>query len=266
MTMPVSGSFADTDRADTFGRGKVPVVEAVGKGSRRSATPRISVVMPVLNEQTVIRASLERLTELQDWVCEVVVVDGGSMDATREIAAGFAIARLIHAERGRARQMNAGADVVTGDVLLFLHADTLLPRAAVEELAQAMQSGAEWGRFAVRFDRQPGRSERLLAMVAKMMNLRSCLTAVATGDQGLFFRRAFYQRIGGFPDIALMEDIAISKIARKQARIRCLKTPLTTSARRWRERGVWRTILLMWWMRLAYFFGVSPASLNRWYR
>jgi len=186
----------------------------------------------------------------------VIVVDGGSADATREIAAALAD-RLLSAARGRARQMNAGAATATGDILLFLHADTRLPPEADALVARAASTRL-WGRFDVRIE---GRSP-LLAMVAFLMNWRSRLTGIATGDQGIFVRRAAFQ---GFPDLPLMEDIAFSKSMKRRGPPACLDAKLVTSGRRWERRGVLRTILLMWGLRLAFFGGASPDALARWY-
>jgi len=214
---------------------------------------KLSVVVPVLNEAAGIRAALEALAPLRSRGHEVIVVDGGSSDRTPELAAGLCD-RVLSAPRGRAAQMNAGARAATGDVLVFLHADTRLPPGA----DQLVPNGSMWGRFDVEIDgRHP-----LLKVVACAMNLRSRLTGIATGDQAMFVRRDSFP---GFPEIALMEDIALSRILKKSGRPACLRERAVTSGRRWESRGVLRTIFLMWRLRLLYFLGVSPERLARRY-
>jgi rSAM/selenodomain-associated transferase 2 len=212
---------------------------------------RLSIVMPVLNEAATIRCALEALR-----AHDVIVVDGGSTDGTPEIAAGLC-ARLVHASRGRAAQMNAGAAAARGDALLFLHADTRLPPDAAAAVRSALETHL-WGRFDVQIE---GR-HRLLRVVACAMNLRSRLTGIATGDQAIFVRR---EAFSGFPEIALMEDIAFSRAMKRRGRPACLRETVVTSGRRWESRGVLRTILLMWRLRLAYFFGARPENLARIY-
>ena len=182
----------------------------------------------------------------------MIVVDGGSEDATRELAAGLCD-RMVAAPRGRAVQMNAGAREATGDVLLFLHADTRLPSNA-DDLVQ----GFLWGRFDVQIEgRHP-----LLPVVAWSMNLRSRLTGIATGDQAIFVRREAFP---GFPELPLMEDVAFSRAMKRHARPACLRERVTTSGRRWESRGVLRTVLLMWRIRFLYALGADPRSLARLY-
>jgi rSAM/selenodomain-associated transferase 2 len=215
---------------------------------------RLSVVVPALNEAAGIRAALEALAPLRARGHEVIVVDGGSRDDTVRIAQGLAD-RIIHAPRGRATQMNAGARAATGDFLVFLHADTRLPAGAAEMIRNAPL----WGRFDVEIEgRHP-----LLKVVACAMNLRSRITGIATGDQAIFVRRAAF---AGFPEIALMEDVAFCKAMRQRAPPACLRAKVVTSGRRWESRGVLRTIFLMWRLRLAYFLGADPARLARIYR
>ena len=214
---------------------------------------RLSVVVPALNEASGIRAALEALAPLRARGHEVIVVDGGSSDGTAEVAAGLCD-RVVHASRGRAWQMNAGARAATGDMLLFLHADTRLPPGAEFLVFEA----SIWGRFDVRIEgRHP-----LLKVVAWAMNLRSRLSGIATGDQAIFVRRAAFP---GFPEIALMEDVAFSAMMKRRARPACLRAKVLTSGRRWESRGVLRTILLMWRLRLMYFFGARPDELARRY-
>ena len=212
----------------------------------------LSIIVPTLNEAGGIATALTRLEPLSRHGAEVIVADGGSPDGTVELARPLAD-KVVLAPRGRASQMNAGAAVATGDVLLFLHADTVLPEGA-NALIPVDQA---WGRFDVRIEgRHP-----LLRLVAVMMNLRSRLTGMCTGDQAIFVRRALFAEIGGYPDIPLMEDIALSKILRRRARPVCLAQPVTTSGRRWETRGVMRTILLMWRLRFDYWRGVDPREL-----
>jgi rSAM/selenodomain-associated transferase 2 len=221
---------------------------------------KLSIVMPVLDEVAEIEAALAALAPYRARGVEVIVVDGGSSDGTPERARVLA-ARVIAAPRGRALQMNAGAAVATGDVLLFLHTDTQLPENADGLLLDGLaRSGRAWGRFDVRFE-----SGGLLRVVAIMMNLRSRLTGIATGDQALFVTRAAFDNVGGFPPIALMEDVALSVRLKRFGRPCALRARVTTSARRWRAHGTLRTVLLMWRLRLRFFFGADPAKLARAY-
>ena len=191
----------------------------------------------------------------------MIVVDGGSRDATIQRARPRAD-RVILAPRGRALQMNAGAEKASGNVLLFLHADTRLPADADHVLLSELErSGRVWGRFDVKIE---GRSP-LLIVVAWLMNIRSRLTGIATGDQAIFVRRAAFQAAGGFPAIPLMEDIALCKRLKRVSRPLCLREFVVTSARRWESNGVITTILLMWRLRLAFFFGADPKDLARRY-
>ncbi len=220
---------------------------------------RFSIIVPTLDEA----ARLDQaLGELEGGIegfsdCEIIVCDGGSRDQTADIARRHPV-QLLQTGRGRARQMNAGAERALGEWLVFLHADTRLPA----DWMQAIEScAAQWGRFDVRLSgRHP-----LLRLVEFMMNLRSRLSGIATGDQVLFFRRDFFFRLGGYPDIPLMEDIAICKQARRQAPPACLHQRVVTSSRRWEKQGILRTILLMWGLRLVYWLGADPQRLHRIY-
>lgn len=222
----------------------------------------LSVIVPALDEGVGIAAALEALAPVRDDGGEVIVVDGGSRDDTVARAQPLAD-RVVTAGRGRARQMNVGAAVARGDVLWFVHADTIADADAGMRLRAAFaDSGREWGRFGVRLsDQRP-----LLRLVAWSMNLRSCLTGIATGDQGMFVRRTAFDAVGGFPEIPLMEDIALSRVLRRRGRPLCLYVGLTTSARRWLDGGILRTILLMWHLRFAYWRGADPEDLARRYR
>jgi rSAM/selenodomain-associated transferase 2 len=222
---------------------------------------KLSIIIPVLDEGDGIAAALDALAHLRAVGIEVIVVDGGSRDATVE-RAQLRADRVVLATRGRALQMNAGAERASGDVLLFLHADTRLPAEADRVVLNGLdQSRRVWGRFDVKID---GRS-RLLPVVAWLMGLRSRLTGIATGDQAIFLRRDAFQAVGGFPAIALMEDIAICKRLKRLGRPLCLRVCVTTSGRRWEKNGVLSTILLMWRLRFAYFLGADPKQLARQY-
>lgn len=223
-------------------------------------TPALSIIIPVLNEADGIVPVLERLQDFRRQGTEVIVVDGGSSDGTAERASSLAD-DVTSSRRGRGRQMNAGAARATGDVFLFLHADTLLPSSALSLIIEAVNNGACWGRFDVHIEG----SISGLGMVAFMMNWRSRLTGIATGDQAIFVTRQAFQRHGGFPAIPLMEDIVFSGWMRAEARPACLKAKVTTSGRRWEKHGLLRTILTMWWLRLRFFLGASPTDLAREY-
>jgi rSAM/selenodomain-associated transferase 2 len=219
----------------------------------------LTIVIPVLDEAAIIVAALAALKPLRARGAEIIVVDGGSRDGTARLAEPLAD-RVVAAARGRGATMNAGAALGTGDALVFLHADTTLPGNADGLIADALARRA-WGRFDLRIaGRHP-----LLAVVARMINLRSRLTGVATGDQAIFVTREAFLAVGGFPDLPLMEDIAISRRLKRLCRPFCIGTPAVTSGRRWERNGVWRTIVLMWRLRLAYYLGVEPAVLARLY-
>lgn len=224
---------------------------------------KLSIVIPTLNEEEALPETLAALARIPPGIGEVIVVDGGSTDATIDMAR-VAGARVISAVPGRASQMNAGARVATGDVLLFLHADTIPPVVKLPLVAAWLaRSGRVWGRFDVRI---AGRS-RSLAVVAKLINLRSRLSGIATGDQAIFMSRLAYDGVGGFPDQPLMEDVEMSiRLKRMFGRPLCLQRCVTTSGRRWDGRGPLRTIVLMWRLRLAYWIGVAPHELARVYR
>jgi rSAM/selenodomain-associated transferase 2 len=223
--------------------------------------PTLSIIVPALDEAAGIAAALTALAPLRRRDCEVIVVDGGSRDGTADLARPLAD-RVVTAPRGRATQMNAGAAIAQADVLLFLHADTRLPADADRRVRDGLaRSGRAWGRFDVRIE---GR-HRLLAVIAGAMNLRSRLTGIATGDQAMFMTRAAFAAAGGFPDIALMEDVAFSARLKALGRPLCLRERVVTSGRRWESRGVIATIALMWRLRLAYYFGAKPAALAKQY-
>ncbi len=221
---------------------------------------RLSIIIPTLNESAHIGGLLADLAPTRQAGHEVILVDGGSADGPVEGASRL-VDRSLRAPRGRASQMNAGASAATGEVLWFLHADSRLTPEAPAALIAACQAGTAWGRFDVLLSGRP----RVLRLVERLMNLRSRLSGIATGDQGIFVARAAFERAGGFPDIPLMEDIALSKALRRQARPACLRVRIVTSSRRWEEQGVVRTVLLMWRLRLAYAMGADPHRLARLY-
>jgi rSAM/selenodomain-associated transferase 2 len=218
---------------------------------------KLSIVIPCLNEAQGIDACLRGLTPLRRRGHEVIVVDGGSDDGTPGLARAHCD-RLLAARRGRAAQMNAGARLAGGDALLFLHADSRLPERADTLILDSMKTHS-WGRFDVTIDG----THPLLTVVSCAMNLRSRLTGIATGDQAIFVRRDAFD---GFPEIALMEDIAFCKAMKRRGAPACLRERVITSGRRWERRGVLRTIVLMWWLRLRYFLGAHPDQLARLYR
>ncbi len=219
----------------------------------------ISVIVPVLNEDKSIAATLQALAPLQPY--ETIVVDGGSHDRTSEIAAEFGV-KIISAERGRARQMNRGAQEASGEVFLFLHADTRLPTTAFADIAGALGDPRYvGGRFDVALDG----SHWILPLVARLISYRSRVSKVGTGDQALFVRCEVFQRMGGFPDIPLMEDIALCRSLKRLGEVACLRSRVVTSARRWEADGVWRTIFRMWTLKLLYLSGVSPTRLKQFY-
>ncbi len=218
--------------------------------------PFLSVIIPVLNEAAGIRWQLEALQFLRSKGATVIVVDGGSEDSTAE-QAGPLVDLVTHSPRGRAVQMNAGAFSSSSEVLLFLHADTALPCSAFERIYEVISSGALWGRFDVRIDGE----HPLLRIVERMMNWRSRLSGIATGDQAIFVRREVFERMGGYPELPLMEDIVLSKKLKRIAPPACLRERVVTSGRRWERHGVLRTILLMWRVRAGFFFGTDPDKL-----
>ncbi|MFG6177027.1 TIGR04283 family arsenosugar biosynthesis glycosyltransferase [Halomonas sp. THAF12] len=226
-----------------------------------STSPALAIIVPTLNEALTIEANLRALAPLIARGVEVIVVDGGSQDATRRLAAPLA-SRLAVGERGRAHQMNAGARLTRARALLFLHADTRLPEGADNLVAEALADRHRWGRFDVRLSgRHP-----MLAVIASAMNLRSRLTGIATGDQALFMTRAAYEAVGGFPNQPLMEDIEISRRLKRQSPPACLHARVTSSGRRWETHGVWRTVRLMWRLRWDYWRGTPVARLAKAYR
>ncbi len=223
------------------------------------AAMKVSVIVPVLNEEKSLGATLRALLALRPY--EIIVVDGGSTDRTADICRGLGI-EIAPAARGRARQMNFGAAQARGEALLFLHADTRLPASALGDIAAALADPrCAGGRFDIELDG----NHWMLRIIATLINRRSRATGVATGDQAIFVRREIFERLGGFQDIPLMEDIAFCRALKRAGRIACLRSRAVTSARRWESDGVWRTIFKMWILKAGYLAGVSPARLKKFY-
>jgi rSAM/selenodomain-associated transferase 2 len=222
---------------------------------------RLSIVIPVLDEARHVAILLPELVTACPGA-EVVVVDGGSADGSPALAARIAGVRVVTSDRGRARQMNAGAAAASGDALLFLHADTRLPPGAAEAVLAALADPAvAYGRFDVRFDsRRPA-----FRLIAGLMNARSRLTGICTGDQAIFVRRATFAALRGYADIALMEDVELTRRLKRAGRLAALRLRVTTSGRKWEREGVARTVVLMWALRFLYAVGVQPDRLHRWY-
>ncbi len=222
---------------------------------------KLSIIVPVLNEAEGITRTLSALQPFRLKGHEVIVVDGGSDDATAQRSQGFAD-QVIRSPRGRSRQMNAGARVAGGDVFLFLHGDSQLPDQADMLIAEHLgREGKDWGHFDVMLSG----NHPLLRLTELLMNWRSRISGIATGDQAMFVRRSLFEKLGGFPEIDLMEDIALSKRLKRWGPPLCLKDTVKTSSRRWEKNGVLRTVFLMWRLRLFYFLGSNPERLARIY-
>jgi rSAM/selenodomain-associated transferase 2 len=238
-------------------------------GREKSDGQRLSVIIPVLNEERSLGRILSAFKSWERTTSEIIVVDGGSTDGTLDIARDYPCT-VISAAKGRASQMNAGADYAAGEILLFLHADTTLPVAAAQLIEEALHrevenskglKEADWGWFDVRLD-----GDRFAFRVIEwFMTARARLTRVCTGDQALFVRRALFEAVGRFPELPLMEDVALSKTLRRAARAKPIAKRVITSSRRWQTQGVVRTVLLMWELRLRYFLGESPQALHKRY-
>jgi len=220
----------------------------------------LSIIVPVLNEAAGLTQLAIHLAPFSQAGAQVLLVDGGSDDSTPELAqhAGF---QVIRSERGRAQQMNAGATHAQSNTLVFLHADTRLPKDALALISKGLMETHGWGRFDVHIAGRPA----MLRVVAGMMNWRSRFTGIATGDQAMFMTREAFEAVGGFPVQPLMEDIEMSRRLRALSSPVCLRERVVTSGRRWETRGVWTTIVLMWRLRWAYWRGVAPAVLAQAY-
>jgi rSAM/selenodomain-associated transferase 2 len=233
---------------------------STGESSSAGAR-RLSIVMPVLDEGSQILAALAALMPLRERGVEIIIVDGGSTDATVGEARSFGDL-VTAAPRGRASQMNAGARLAMGEVLLFLHCDARLPDDADRIVLESLErSGRHWGRFDIELAGRPF----LLRLVAFMMNQRSRFTGIATGDQAIFVRSEAFLRVGLYPDIPLMEDIALSKGLKRLGPPVALRERVVASGRRFEAKGVWRLIFLMWALRLAYWLGADPKELAQRY-
>ncbi len=223
---------------------------------------RISIVIPVLNEAEVLAAHLQKLQTIRTQDHEVIVVDGGSKDDSQCLAEPQ-VDHLLVSTRGRALQMNKGAEVASGDVLLFLHVDTILPNDGIAAIIDRIKPGQEvWGRFDVCLSG----NRRFFRVIETMMNWRSRISGIATGDQAIFITRHLFQRMQGFADIPLMEDVELCRRLKKIQSPVCLSQRVITSSRRWELGGVFKTIWLMWRLRLAYWLGADPSTLARQYR
>ena len=221
---------------------------------------KLSIIIPVYNEVDHIVAALRRLQNYRLQGHEVIVVDGGSRDNTFDCAVGL-VDKLLMSKPGRAMQMNIGAEQATGDVLVFLHADTELPHLANKLIIDVMKNKHQWGRFNVQLSGQ----HVLFRVIENMMNWRSCLTGIATGDQVIFVQRAVFGQVGSYPEIKLMEDIELSKRLKSFGKPACIKSRVITSSRKWEKNGIVKTVLLMWRLRLLHFFGVSADKLHAQY-
>lgn len=220
---------------------------------------RVTVIIPALDEEKTIASTVESVKSLGPD--EVIVVDGGSTDRTGELSERVG-ATVLSSPRGRARQMNRGAQEASGDIFLFLHADTRLPPPALDDVRSALADPEFVGG---RFDVELDGDRWILRVVGTMINLRSRLTKVATGDQAIFVRRRIFKEIGGFPDIPLMEDIVFCRALKRKGKVACLRSRVITSARRWEAEGVWRTVFKMWTLKLLFLAGISPLRLKRFY-
>jgi len=237
------------------------VIPEPSTSARAHNPPTLSFIVPVLNEAASIARFLESLRASCQHCCEIIVVDGGSDDATPALAARLCD-RVVVSRKGRAIQMNAGAQQASAAIFCFLHADSSLPRHADHAIRAALANKVRnWGHFDVRLSG----NHPLLRIVERLMNWRSRLTGITTGDQALFVTREAFEAVGGFPEIALMEDIAMSRKLKSNSPPACLSQRLVTSSRRWERNGVLRTIFLMWKLRLLYFLGTDPARLAQRY-
>lgn len=218
---------------------------------------KISIIIPALNEARALRQNLPKLQTYRDRGHEIILVDGGSHDQSLAVARPM-VDRFIQTVKGRAHQMNEGAEVANNEVLLFLHADTGLPDLADELILKALDSTQHgWGRFNVKFSNE----KFIFKVISVAMNIRSAMSGIATGDQAIFVNKLLFEDVGLFDRIPLMEDVALSKKLLKYSRPSCLQETVRTSSRRWEKNGIYRTIFLMWRLRLAYFLGARPEKL-----
>ena len=225
------------------------------------------MIIPALDEEASIARVIRSCREAGP--CEVVVVDGGSRDRTVEIARGEADA-VIAAPRGRAAQMNAGAAVARGEVLLFLHADTLLPGRSVPAVLDALQDPEViGGAFRVRLAASPGAGRYVratLGVTGRMIGARAAVSRSYSGDQAIFARAEAFRAVGGFPEIPLMEDVELSRRMRRAGKTVLLPLRVETSGRRWEAWGPLRTVLFMWRLRIGHLLGRTPSRCADAYR
>tara|TARA_R110002072_G_scaffold94299_3_gene208445 strand:+ start:8959 stop:9633 length:675 start_codon:yes stop_codon:yes gene_type:complete len=222
----------------------------------------ISIIVPILNEAAQLPELLEHLLACKRASCEVILVDGGSTDQSPEQAEALGFS-VVRSKKGRALQMNTGAKFASGDILLFLHADTRLPENSDQIIKQAFEdTRSDWGRFNVTIS---GRAF-MFKVIAWFMNHRSRLSSIVTGDQAIFIRKNLFEKMGGFPVQALMEDIEFSKRLKRISKPVALRVKVITSGRRWEQKGIWNTIYLMWSLRFSYWRGVSAEELAAKYR
>jgi len=220
----------------------------------------VSIIIPVLNEEQSINALLQQLQSYRLQGHEIIVVDGGSQDETIKVAKSLCD-QLISSEAGRARQMNKGAELSKNEILWFLHADTIIPDESVESIQQALSEN-DWGRFDIHLSG----THFLFRIIEKMINIRSCVFSIATGDQGIFLKRSIFKTVNGYSNIPLMEDVELSKKLKKISRAVCLNNKLTTSSRRWEKNGILITVFLMWKLRFLYWLGMSAKRLSLQYK
>jgi len=225
----------------------------------RPGESTIAIVVPVLNEAALLPSNIERIRASS--ADEVIYVDGGSVDGTQDLLIGAGVKWFL-SPPGRARQMNCGAAQCSSDIINFIHVDTVIFSDHIEAVRQAMRDEAIAGG---RLDVRLSGTHPMFRIIESMINLRSRLTKVSTGDQAMFVRRTVFERLGGFPDQALLEDVEMSLRLRRIGRIACLRQQVETSSRRWEQYGIMRTVLLMWWLRFRYWLGADPADLKRLY-
>lgn len=220
----------------------------------------LTIIIPTFNEALGIEKCLLALQSLRQQGCQIIVADGGSIDETMALAKPLADL-IISTDKGRAKQMNTGAKLANNDILLFLHADTFLPENTFELITKSLTSEYHWGRF----DMYLSGSHPMFIIIALMMNWRSRLTGIATGDQAIFVKKLNFEIIQGYPDIALMEDISLCQQLKKFSAPICLKAKVSSSSRRWQDNGVVKTMLLMWWLRAGFYFGITSDTLAKLY-
>ncbi|WP_194334947.1 TIGR04283 family arsenosugar biosynthesis glycosyltransferase [Mariprofundus sp. KV] len=220
----------------------------------------VAVIVPLFNEYRILPQMIKQLQQL--GADELIVVDGGSDDGTLELLQQSGL-RWISSEAGRARQMNAGAEQCESDILFFMHADTIISSTHVLAVKEVMVSPEYVGG---RFDVRLSGTHPAFALIGWMINLRSRLSRISTGDQCQFVRRKSFEKIGGFADLPLMEDVALSRVLKREGKIACLRQKVITSSRRWERSGILRTVLLMWKLRLLFWLGWPADQLALIYR